>query len=51
MIAAAEAQQIRTLKGFGPKAEESILAAAMAAEAAAEDGRQRLGADRAAAGR
>src|ERR1700735_2705491 len=25
--AAAEAQQIRTLKGFGPKAEESLLAA------------------------
>ena len=39
--AAAEAQQIRSLKGFGPKAEESILAAALAAEAAAADGRER----------
>ncbi len=38
LIAAAQAQQIRTLKGFGPKAEESILAAATAAEAAAEEG-------------
>ena len=37
LIAAAEAQQIRTLKGFGPKAEESILAAATAAVAAAAD--------------
>lgn len=33
--AAAEAQQIRTLKGFGPKAEEGFLAAVLAAEAAA----------------
>jgi DNA polymerase (family 10) len=31
---AAEARQIRELKGFGPKAEESLLAAALAAEAA-----------------
>ena len=38
LIAAAQAQQIRTLKGFGPKAEETILAAALAAEAAAADG-------------
>ena len=37
MIAAAESQQIRKLKGFGPKAEESILAAATAAVAAAAD--------------
>jgi DNA polymerase (family X) len=35
---AAEARQIRELKGFGPKAEESLLAAALAAEAAASDG-------------
>jgi DNA polymerase (family 10) len=35
---AAQAQQIRTLKGFGPKAEQSILAAAVAAEAAAAQG-------------
>jgi DNA polymerase (family 10) len=34
---AAQAQQIRTLKGFGPKAEEGLLAAALAAEAAAHD--------------
>jgi DNA polymerase (family X) len=34
--AAAEAQQIRTLKGFGPKAEQSILAAVLAAQAEAE---------------
>jgi DNA polymerase (family 10) len=33
--AAAQARQIRTLKGFGPKAEDSLLAAALAAEAAA----------------
>jgi DNA polymerase (family 10) len=33
--AAAEGEQIRKLKGFGPKAEESILAAVLAAEAAA----------------
>jgi DNA polymerase (family X) len=38
LIAAAEAQQIRTLKGFGPKAEDAILATALAAEAAAADG-------------
>ena len=43
LIAAAQAQQIRTLKGFGPKAEESILAAALAAEAAAADGDDRSG--------
>jgi len=36
--AAAQAQQIRTLKGFGPKAEQSILAAVLAAEATAADG-------------
>jgi DNA polymerase (family X) len=36
--AAAQAQQIRALKGFGPKAEQSILAAVLAAEAAAADG-------------
>jgi DNA polymerase (family 10) len=34
---AAQAQQIRTLKGFGPKAEEGLLATALAAEAAAQD--------------
>ncbi len=34
---AAQAEQIRTLKGFGPKAEEGLLAVALAAEAAAED--------------
>jgi DNA polymerase (family X) len=34
---AAQARQIRELKGFGPKAEESILAAALAAEMAAGD--------------
>ncbi len=33
--AAAEGEQIRKLKGFGPKAEQSILAAVLAAEAAA----------------
>jgi DNA polymerase (family 10) len=33
--AAAQARQIRTLKGFGPKAEDGLLAAALAAEAAA----------------
>jgi DNA polymerase (family 10) len=38
LIAAAQAQQIRTLKGFGPKAEESILAAATAAQAASAQG-------------
>jgi DNA polymerase (family 10) len=32
---AAETQQIRSLKGFGPKAEQSLLAAVLAAEAAA----------------
>jgi DNA polymerase (family 10) len=36
--AAAQAQQIRTLKGFGPKAEQTILAAVLEAEAAAADG-------------
>jgi DNA polymerase (family 10) len=36
--AAAEAQQIRTMKGFGPKAEQSILAAVLAAEAEAANG-------------
>ncbi len=38
LTAAAEGQEIRKLKGFGPKAEESILAAALAAQAAAADG-------------
>ena len=38
LTAAAEAQQIRTLKGFGPKAEESLLATATAALAEAADG-------------
>ncbi|HXO07109.1 MAG TPA: DNA polymerase/3'-5' exonuclease PolX [Solirubrobacteraceae bacterium] len=38
LTAAAEAQQIRKLKGFGPKAEESILAAATAALAERADG-------------
>jgi DNA polymerase (family 10) len=36
--AAAEAQRIRTLKGFGPKAEQTILAAVLAAEAEPEAG-------------
>ncbi|MGH2867781.1 MAG: DNA polymerase/3'-5' exonuclease PolX [Solirubrobacteraceae bacterium] len=36
--AAAEARRIRELKGFGPKAEESLLAAALAAEAGAGEG-------------
>jgi DNA polymerase (family 10) len=36
--AAASAHQIRTLKGFGPKAEETLLAAAAAARAQAEQG-------------
>jgi DNA polymerase (family 10) len=36
--AAAETQQIRSLKGFGPKAEQSILASVLAVEAAAEGG-------------
>jgi DNA polymerase (family 10) len=44
--AAAEAQQIRTLKGFGPKAEESLLATALAAEAAAEQGEDGTGSGR-----
>jgi DNA polymerase (family X) len=44
--AAAEAQQIRTLKGFGPKAEESLLAAALAAEAAAEQDEDGTGSGR-----
>ncbi|MGB9184185.1 MAG: DNA polymerase/3'-5' exonuclease PolX [Solirubrobacteraceae bacterium] len=35
---AAQARRIRELKGFGPKAEESLLAAALAAEAAAGEG-------------
>jgi DNA polymerase (family 10) len=35
--AAAEAEQIRNLRGFGPKAEQSILAAALTAEAAAQN--------------
>ena len=34
---AAQAREIRTLKGFGPKAEDSLLAAALAAEAAREN--------------
>src|SRR6201996_861181 len=37
LSAAAQAHQIRKLKGFGPKAEESLLATALAAEAAAEN--------------
>jgi len=37
---AAEARQIRTLKGFGPKAEETLLAAVLAAEAARADGNE-----------
>ena len=53
--AAAEGQQIRTLKGFGPKAEESLLAAALAAEAARptanENGSGRDGAQPRAGGR
>ncbi|HEY5188404.1 MAG TPA: DNA polymerase/3'-5' exonuclease PolX [Solirubrobacteraceae bacterium] len=36
--AAAEARRIRELKGFGPKAEESLLATVLAAEAAAAEG-------------
>jgi DNA polymerase (family 10) len=36
--AAASAQRIRTLKGFGPKAEDSLLAAVTAARAQAEQG-------------
>jgi DNA polymerase (family X) len=43
---AAEGQQIRSLKGFGPKAEESILAAVLAAEAAAADDAQPGGSGR-----
>jgi DNA polymerase (family 10) len=43
---AAQGQQIRTLKGFGPKAEDSLLAAALAAEAAAADETQNGGARR-----
>jgi DNA polymerase (family 10) len=35
---AAETQRIRELKGFGPKAEESLLAVALTAEAAAGEG-------------
>jgi DNA polymerase (family 10) len=41
LTAAAEGHQIRTLKGFGPKAEESILAAATAALADAAEGNGR----------
>ena len=37
---AAEARQIRTLKGFGPKAEESLLATVLAAEAARAGGNE-----------
>ncbi len=44
--AAAESEQIRSLKGFGPKAEESILAAVLAAEAAAADDAQQGGSGR-----
>ncbi len=40
LVEAAQAQRIRTLKGFGPKAEESLLAAAQAA-AAVEPGEDR----------
>jgi DNA polymerase (family 10) len=36
--AAAEGRRIRELKGFGPKAEESLLAATLAAEVAAAQG-------------
>jgi len=36
--AAAEARRIRELKGFGPKAEEALLASALAAQAAATQG-------------
>jgi len=36
--AAAEARRIRELKGFGPKAEEALLASALAAQAAAAQG-------------
>src|SRR5450755_1304802 len=36
--AAAQSQRIRALKGFGPKAEQSLLAAALAAEGAAAEG-------------
>jgi DNA polymerase (family 10) len=41
--AAAEDQRIRTLKGFGPKAEESILASIAALEAAQADGEDGAG--------
>jgi DNA polymerase (family X) len=44
--AAAEAQQIRALKGFGPKAEQSILAAVLAAESAAAEGADGIGSGR-----
>ncbi len=43
--AAAEGQRIRTLKGFGPKAEESILAGLQAAGAG--EPKERVGLDRA----
>src|SRR6201996_2119033 len=44
--AAAEAQQIRALKGFGPRPEESFRAATLAAEAAAEEGQDGAGTGR-----
>jgi len=44
--AAAEGHRIRELKGFGPKAEETILAAALAADAAREDGSNGSGSGR-----
>jgi DNA polymerase (family X) len=40
---AAEGQRIRALKGFGPKAEESILASLAALEAARADGENGVG--------
>jgi DNA polymerase (family 10) len=44
--AAAETEEIRSLKGFGPKAEQSILASVLAAEAAAADGAESDGSGR-----
>jgi DNA polymerase (family 10) len=44
--AAAEGQQIRSLKGFGPKAEQSLLAAVLAAQAALADGADDSGSGR-----
>jgi DNA polymerase (family 10) len=41
--AAASAQQIRKLKGFGPKAEDSLLAAVTAARAQAQEGESGAG--------